>query len=72
MKKEGKLGKNLVKKTREEQLISKTELARKAGVSHLTIDRIERGKACRPSTMRKIILAFGFDLSDKERIFPEG
>jgi DNA-binding XRE family transcriptional regulator len=60
-----------VKRTREEHLMSKAELARKAGVSPLTIDRIERGNPCRPSTMRKIILAFGFELSDREMIFPD-
>lgn len=65
------MGNNLVKKFREEFLMSKAELARKAGVSPLTIDRIEKGNSCRPSTMRKIILALGYDLSDKEKIFPE-
>lgn len=62
---------NAVKKIREGLLMSKAELARKAGVSPLTIDRVERGKDCRMETKRKIILALGYDLSDKERIFPE-
>ncbi|MCP4665280.1 MAG: helix-turn-helix domain-containing protein, partial [Deltaproteobacteria bacterium] len=35
--------KNSVKKIREGLLMSKAELARKAGVSPLTIDRIEKG-----------------------------
>ena len=60
-----------LKKIREERLISKAELARKAGVSPLTIDRIEKGKPCRMETRRKIILALGFDLEEKEKIFPE-
>ena len=68
---EDKLGHNLVKEVREENLMSKAELARKAGVSPLTIDRIERGKSCRMETKRKIILALGYDLSDKDKIFPE-
>jgi len=51
--------------------MSKAELARKAGVSPLTIDRVERGKDCRMETKRKIILALGYDLADKEKIFPE-
>ena len=51
--------------------MSKAELARKAGVSPLTIDRIEKGKNCRMETRRKIILALGYDLSDKGKIFPE-
>jgi DNA-binding XRE family transcriptional regulator len=65
------LGQNMVKEIREEMLMSKAELARKAGVSPLTIDRIEKGKNCRMETKRKIILALGYKLSDKLRIFPE-
>jgi len=60
---------NTVKKIREELLLSKAELARKAGVSPLTIDRIERGKDCRMETKRKIILALGYKLSDKDKLF---
>ncbi len=50
--------------------MTKAELARKAGLSALTIDRIERGSACRISTMRKIILAFGLKIEDRNKIFP--
>ena len=67
---EEKLGRNIVKKIREELLMSKAELARKAGVSPLTIDRIEKGMNCRMETKRKIILALGYSLSDKVKIFP--
>ena len=63
------MGQNTVKKIREELLLSKAELARKAGVSPLTIDRIERGKDCRMETKRKIILALGYKLSDKDKLF---
>ena len=63
------MGSNNLKKLREELLISKAELARKAGISALTIDRIEQGKACRMDTKRKIILALGLKLSEKERVF---
>jgi DNA-binding XRE family transcriptional regulator len=68
---EDKLQQNIVREIREELLMSKAELARKAGVSPLTIDRIERGKSCRMETRRKIILALGYNLSDKDKIFPE-
>lgn len=51
--------------------MSKAELARKAGVSPITIDRIEKGKSCRMETKRKIILALGFSLEDKAKIFSE-
>jgi DNA-binding XRE family transcriptional regulator len=65
------LRENVVREIREELLMSKAELARKAGVSPLTIDRIEKGKSCRMETRRKIILALGYNLTDKDRIFPE-
>jgi DNA-binding XRE family transcriptional regulator len=60
---------NNVKKLREARLMSKAELARLAGVSSVTIDRIERGEECRMETKRKIILAFGFSLAEKEKVF---
>ncbi len=71
MAKEKKTLLNNVQRFREELLMSKAELARKAGLSALTIDRVENGMQCRMDTMRKIILALGLKLSDKERVFPE-
>ena len=62
--------KSQVKEIREAQLMSKAELARKAGVSPVTIDRIERGEECRMSTRRKIILALGLKLTDRNEVFP--
>jgi predicted transcriptional regulator len=62
---------NNVRKIREQRMISKMELARLAGVSSVTIDRIERGEPCRVETMRKIILALGFTLAEKEKVFPD-
>ena len=59
---------NKLKNLREELLMSKAELARKAGVSALTIDRIESGKSCRMDTKRKIILALGLKLSEKDKV----
>ena len=49
--------------------MSKAELARKAGLSALTIDRVESGKSCRMDTKRKIILALGLKLEDKDLVF---
>jgi DNA-binding XRE family transcriptional regulator len=60
---------NFVKKIREERLMSKMELARLAGVSAATIDRIERGELCRMETKRKIIFALGYTLVDKDKVF---
>ena len=62
---------NSLKKYREKVLMSKAELARKAGLSALTIDRIERGMACRLETKRKIILALGLQLTDRGKIFAD-
>ncbi len=62
---------NPLKRYRERILMSKAELARKAGVSVLTIDRIEKGKSCHPTTKRKILLALGLDLSEKGTIFED-
>jgi len=63
--------KNPLKKIRESRLMSKTELARKANVSPLTIMRIEQGKPCRIETQRKILLALGLKNSDRDRIFQQ-
>ncbi len=62
---------NNVKKIREDRLISKMELARLAGVSSVTIGRIEHGEICRMETKRKIILALGYTLVDKDMVFPD-
>lgn len=62
---------NKVRELREKKLMSKSELAREAGVSVVTIDRVEKGEACRLETMRKIILALGFTLEDRDMIFQE-
>ena len=50
-------------------MMSKAELARKAGLSTLTIDRVEAGRPCRLDTKRKILLALGLRVSDKDRLF---
>ncbi len=68
---EHKLNRNIIRKIREALLMSKTELARNAEVSPLTISRIEQGKPCRMETKRKIIKALGYDVSDKSKLFPD-
>jgi DNA-binding XRE family transcriptional regulator len=65
------LGHNIIKSIREGLLMSRAELARKAGLSPLTVDRVEKGRSCRMETKRKIILALGYELSEKDKIFPE-
>ncbi len=61
---------NAVREIREKLLLSKAELARKAGISSLTVDRIEKGMGCRLETQRKIIGALGYKISDKDKVFP--
>jgi len=60
---------NNVQQFRESLMMSKAELARKAGLSSLTIDRVEAGRACRLDTKRKILLALGLKVSDKAQVF---
>jgi DNA-binding XRE family transcriptional regulator len=60
---------NNVQRFREQQLMAKAELARKAGVSESTIDRIEAGKDCRLDTKRKILFALGLSLQDSAKLF---
>ena len=60
---------NTLKEIRESLLVSKAELARKAKVSPITISRIEKGMPCRMETQRKILLALGLKLSEKDKIF---
>ena len=63
--------KNNVKKIREAKMLSKAELARMAGISPLTVDRIERGKSCRLATKRKILMALGLKFTQKNRVFKQ-
>jgi DNA-binding XRE family transcriptional regulator len=60
---------NLLKRYREQILMGRAELARKAGLSAQTIYRIEKGGSCRLQTKRKIILALGLELSEKHKVF---
>jgi DNA-binding XRE family transcriptional regulator len=61
--------KNNVRKIREAKMLSKAELARLAGISPLTIDRIEKGLSCRLATKRKILLALGLKITKKNQVF---
>ena len=63
------MSKKKKKKISESLLMSKTELARKAGISPITVSRIEQGMPCRMETQRKIILALGLKVRDKNKVF---
>jgi len=65
------MSKNSLREFRESLMISKTELAKKANISPITIARIEQGMPCRPETKRKILLALGLKISDKKKVFDD-
>ena len=65
------MAKNNLKTVREALLMSKTELAKQADLSPITISRIEKGMPCRMETQRKILLALGLKLQDKSKIFKD-
>ena len=62
---------NNVRKIRIERMMSKAELARRANLSVLTIDRVEKGFGSRMNTKRKILEALGLSLADRVRVFGE-
>jgi DNA-binding XRE family transcriptional regulator len=61
--------KNNVRKLRTERMMSKAELARRAALSTLTIDRVERGEKARMDTKRKILEALGLKPQDRAMVF---
>jgi DNA-binding XRE family transcriptional regulator len=58
-----------LQRLREERMMSKAELARRSGLSTLTINRVEAGRPCRLETKRKILQALQLGISDQERVF---
>ncbi len=50
-------------------MLSKAELARRAGLSALTIDRVEAGRPCRLDTKRRILTALGLEVDDHQAVF---
>lgn len=62
---------NKVMEWRKKLLISRSELARRTGLSVVTIARIESGKPCRMDTMKKILIGLGFSVEEKNKVFTE-
>ena len=62
---------NGVRAARIERMMSKAELARRSGLSVLTIDRVEKGLECRMDTKRKVLEALGLRPEDRVRVFGE-
>lgn len=63
--------KSKLTKYREDNLVSKAELSRKAGISPITLGRIENGYPCRIDTKRKILQALGLEIKQKHLVFEE-
>ena len=63
------MSRNNLQRFREALMMSKAELARKSGLSTLTIDRVEAGRPCRLDTKRKILQALQLRVSDQDRVF---
>ncbi len=62
---------NNLRQFREDKMLSKSELAKRAGVSVQTIDRIEDGMPCRMDTQRKILLALNMELHERAKVFSD-
>ena len=62
---------NKLRDYRIENMMSKAELARKAGLSVLTVARIEKGYDCRMDTKRKLLKALGLKLADRRKVFED-
>ena len=64
---------NPLKTARERLMMSKSELARRAGVSLVTLGRIEEGRPCRLDTKRRVVKVLGFNpwLNYENTSFPE-
>ncbi|MDR1656787.1 MAG: helix-turn-helix domain-containing protein [Deltaproteobacteria bacterium] len=56
-----------IRRAREERLLSITALAKLAGVSAKSIYRMENGGEIKLLTFRKLLLALGYSVTDKDR-----
>jgi DNA-binding XRE family transcriptional regulator len=65
----GKKKGNRIRDLRLARMMSKAELARKAGLSPITVSRIEEGMPARLETKRKLLEALGLSLADREEVF---
>jgi len=63
-------GRNRVRELREARLMTREELARRAGVSERTVWSVENGRPCRIHTKRRILRALGLARSEHLRVFP--
>jgi DNA-binding XRE family transcriptional regulator len=68
----GEVGmKTHLKAIRTRKMITKGELAKSAGLSIPTIERIEKGYDCRLKTKRKLLCALGVSIENRHEVFPD-
>ncbi len=63
---------NRVQEIRTDLLMTRTELAVRAGLSLRTVWSVESGRVCRLCTRRKIITGLGLSRRDHRDVFPAG
>lgn len=61
---------NRIRAARQANGWTQNELASKAGISARTIHAIEKGRACRQATKRRILQALGVPWDLREEYFP--
>jgi DNA-binding XRE family transcriptional regulator len=61
---------NRIRAARQALGLTQTELAEKAGISARTIHAIEKGRACRQATKRKILIALEVPWEMREQYLP--
>ncbi|MDR3203842.1 MAG: helix-turn-helix domain-containing protein [Deltaproteobacteria bacterium] len=59
--------KDAFKQSRQKMMLSRTELARKAGVSIGVINRLENGEMARMENIKKVIEALGCSADDSQQ-----
>ena len=61
---------NRVRELREDLLMTREELAERAGVSLRTVWSVEKGVPCRVLTKRRILEALGIPKEEHKTVFP--
>ena len=61
---------NRIRAAREALGLTQTELADKAGLSARTVHAVEKGRACRQATKRRILSALGVPWDMRDDYFP--
>ena len=63
---------NRVRELREELLLTRSELAARAGISLRTVWHVENGGGCRVRTKRKILRVLGVSKEQHKMVFNNG